>query len=237
MKRRTQTLAALGWLVTYPDQQLVSALPEIEAALQAEKWLPEKSLSGVQRLIAELATRDLLDLQEEYVYLFDRTPSLSLHLFEHVHGDSRERGPAMVDLDGIYRAAGLDNASDETPDYLPLFLEYLSILEPEKAQEDLQGALDVIAALGARLKGRGSLYAAVFDGLIAASKRAPDEKNLQRAMSADAGMLPDAGALDAVWEEQFAFENPPGKASGGCPRADEMLARIGIETAETEKRS
>jgi nitrate reductase delta subunit len=236
MKRKTNTLAALGWLVTYPDENLRAALPEIEAVLQTEKWLPEKSLTGVRKLTAELQTRDLLDVQEEYVNLFDRTPSLSLHLFEHVHGDSRERGPAMVDLDRIYREAGLDNASDETPDYLPLFLEYLSILEPEKAREDLKGAVDVIAALGERLKKRGSLYAHVFEGLIAASKQAPDMKNLQRAMEIDAGALPSAEALDEVWEAQFAFDNPMGKQSDGCPKAKDMLARIGIESIKTEKR-
>jgi nitrate reductase delta subunit len=176
-------------------------------------------------------------VQEEYVNLFDRTPSLSLHLFEHVHGDSRERGPAMVDLDRIYRVAGMENASDETPDYLPLFLEYLSILEPEQARDDLKGAIDVIAALGERLKKRDSLYAAVFEGLIVAAKQAPDMKNLQRALEIDAGALPSAEALDEVWEAQFAFDNPMGKPSDGCPKAEDMLARIGIESIKVEKRS
>jgi nitrate reductase delta subunit len=235
MKRKTRTLAALGWLMTYPQAGLIEALPEIEAVLRAEKWLPEKTLAGVAKLIAELKSRDLLDLQEEYVSLFDRTPSLSLHLFEHIHGDSRDRGPAMVDLDNIYRKAGLDNASGETPDYLPLFLEYLSILDAEKAQDDLKGAIDVIAALGERLKKRESLYAHLFAGLIAASKQAPDAKNLQRAIEIDAGMLPDSAALDKVWEEQFAFDM--NKKDDGCPKAKDMLARIGIEDIKMEKRS
>lgn len=235
MKRKTHTLAAIGWLMTYPDKDLLAALPEIESVLQAEKWLPEKVLKGVQKLIREIQSRDLLEIQEEYVNLFDRTPSLSLHLFEHVHGDSRDRGPAMVDLDRIYREIGLDNTSNETPDYLPLFLEYLSTLEPERARDDLKGAIDVIAALGERLKRRDSLYASVFDGLIATSKQSPNAKNLQVAMQIDPGMLPDAEALDKVWEEQFAFDNS--KPDDGCPKAKDMLTRIGAESIKMEKRS
>lgn len=232
----TKTLKILGLLLTYPNENLVQAAGDIFKVLEAEQWLPKKQLAGIQKLLTHIGTSDLFDLQEEYVMLFDRTPSLSLHLFEHIHGDSRDRGPAMVDLDNVYREAGLNNASDETPDYLPLFLEYLSILPAEQAQDDLKGAIDVIAALGERLKKRESFYTHVFDGLIAASKQAPDEKNLARAIAMDAGMLPDAATLDHIWEEQFAFDNPMEKESG-CPKAEEMLARIGIESIKVEKRS
>jgi nitrate reductase delta subunit len=231
-----KTFKMLGLLLTYPDENLVRAAGDISGVLEAEKWVPKKSLTGLQKLLAYLGSSDLFDLQEEYVMLFDRTPSLSLHLFEHIHGDSRDRGPAMVDLDSVYREAGLHNASDETPDYLPLFLEYLSILPAEKAQDDLKGAIDVLAALGERLKKRGSLYAHVFEGLVALSKQAPDEKALFRAMAMDSGVLPDAATLDHVWEEQFAFDNPMGKEQG-CPKAEDMLARIGIESIKMEKRS
>lgn len=235
MKRKSQTLAALGWLMTHPEKELLAALPDIEKALQAEKWLPSKYLADIQRLIDHLKREDILNLQEEYLNLFDRTPSLSLHLFEHVHGDSRDRGAAMVDLDRIYRDAGLHNSSIETPDYLPLFLEYLSMLPPKQAQEDLKGAVDVIAAIGERLKKRESLYAFVFEGLLAAAKQAPNQKNVQRALEIDAGMIPDAEALDKVWEEQFAFDT--NKPDDGCPKAQDMLARIGLETTKMEKRS
>jgi nitrate reductase delta subunit len=232
-----KTLKILGLLLTYPDENMVQAAGDIAQVLEAEQWLPKKSLEGIQKLLGHFKSSDLFDLQEEYVLLFDRTPSLSLHLFEHIHGDSRDRGPAMVDLDTVYREASLHNASDETPDYLPLFLEYLSILPPENAQDDLKGAIDVIAAIGERVKKRESLYAHVFEGLIAASKQAPDEKNLRRAMEIDAGALPSAEALDEVWEAQFAFDNPMGKDTDGCPKAKDMLARIGIESIKMEKRS
>lgn len=232
----TKTLKILGLLLMYPTEDLIRAADDIFKELETEKWLPKKSLAGIHKLLEHFKASDLFDLQEEYVILFDRTPSLSLHLFEHIHGDSRDRGPAMVDLDNVYREAGLNNTSDETPDYLPLFLEYLSILSAETAQDDLKGAIDVIAALGARLKKRESLYSNVFDGLIAASKQVPDEKNLAKAMAMDAGVLPDAATLDHIWEEQFAFDNPMEKESG-CPKAEDMLARIGIESIKMEKRS
>ena len=50
---------------------------------------------------------------------------LSLHLFEHVHGESRDRGQAMVDLKAMYENAGLF-VTRELPDYVPLLLEFLS---------------------------------------------------------------------------------------------------------------
>ncbi|MEJ2459788.1 MAG: hypothetical protein P8Y58_17260 [Novosphingobium sp.] len=56
------------------------------------------SINLTGALIDDLVTRDLYDAQERYVLLFDRTRKLSLHLFEHVHGESRDRGQAMVDL-------------------------------------------------------------------------------------------------------------------------------------------
>lgn len=234
----TKTLKILGLLLTYPDQRLIEAADDILHALDVEQWLPEKSLTGIRTLLAHLRTSDLYDAQEDYVLLFDRTPSLSLHLFEHVHGDSRDRGAAMVDLDMVYREAGLHNASDETPDYLPLFLEYLSILPVEKARDDLRGALHVIGVTSERLKRRTSLYANVFDALIAASKQIPDEASLQKSLAIDAGILPDSETLDRIWEEQFAFDHPAGKESA-CPKAEDMLARMGLvpQTVKMEKRS
>jgi nitrate reductase delta subunit len=92
-----------------------------------------------------LEQRDLLDLQEDYVALFDRTPSLSLHLFEHVHGDSRDRGQAMVDLMKVYEEAGLFIDTEETPDYLPLFTEYLATLSSQEASDTVGGVVNIIS--------------------------------------------------------------------------------------------
>ena len=121
-----KTLKVLGMLLTYPETELSSAWPEMLPVLKQEKWLADKTLLAIENMAAWLTLTDLLDVQEEYVDLFDRTPSLSLHLFEHVHGESRERGQAMVDLSELYKQKGFEISGAEMPDYLPLFLEYLS---------------------------------------------------------------------------------------------------------------
>ena len=115
-------------LLTYPDDELLAALPAITATLEAAD-----ALATVQPLLDLLQSNDLISLQENYVATFDRTPSHSLHIFEHVHGESRDRGQAMVDLVDEYRQAGFDVVDSELPDYVPLFLEFLSLLDSEKA--------------------------------------------------------------------------------------------------------
>jgi nitrate reductase delta subunit len=172
--------------------------------------------------------QDLLDLQEEYVSLFDRTPSLSLHLFEHVHGDSRERGQALVNLTNIYKDAGLVITTDEMPDYLPLFLEYLSTVSPENAQDNIDGAVNIIAAIGERLKNRQSLYSAIFEALCEAARRKPDAKAVEQALQKNSGKAYSFEEMDKEWKEQFAFENTPQTTGQGgeCPSAREMVERM-----------
>ncbi|MGZ9097493.1 MAG: nitrate reductase molybdenum cofactor assembly chaperone [Micavibrio sp.] len=231
-----QTLKIIGFLMTYPEDDRVDAAAEIRTLLGREAWLSEKMRARLDEFLAGMKDSDLLDLQEEYVMLFDRTPSLSLHLFEHVHGDSRDRGQAMVDLDTLYREAGLANMSEHTPDFLPLFLEYISLLPVERAQENLDGAIDVVATIGERLKKRQSRYAVLFDALLEAARARPDEKKLKAAMTMDSGLLPDTAQMDAVWEEQFALAAPQ-VGQSGCPRAEDMLARMMTPEEKSEARS
>src|SRR5688500_10263536 len=101
-----KTLKALSALLTYPTAELAAAVPEIRSVLRAEGILGAAELETLEPLLAQLATEDVYDLQERYIQLFDRTRSLSLHLFEHVHGEGRDRGQAMVDLKAVYEAAG-----------------------------------------------------------------------------------------------------------------------------------
>lgn len=102
-----KTLKILSALLTYPTAEMQSAVPEMRRALDEEAWLPQKNRDRLDRILEEIKTGDLYDLQERYVLLFDRTRSLSLHLFEHVHGESRDRGQAMVDLMSLYERHGL----------------------------------------------------------------------------------------------------------------------------------
>jgi len=147
----------LSALLDYPEPALLDALPEIEAALH--DW--PQAQTRLAPLIASLK-RPLIELQLTYVATFDRNPSHSLHLFEHVHGESRDRGQAMVDLLDEYRGLGLDIESNELPDYVPLFLEALGAIEPARAQSLLNDAIHVLDAIGERLARNESPYATVF---------------------------------------------------------------------------
>lgn len=221
------TLKILGLLLTYPDEKWVAARADIVSVLKTENWLTPGTVKKISQFLDSAAQRDIYDLQEDYVALFDRTPSLCLYLFEHVHGDSRDRGQALVELDMLYRERGLENNSEHTPDYLPLFLEYLSVLPPDQARDNLDGAIDVIAILCERLKKRESGYAVLFDALLEAAVRKPDEKKLQGAMKLNAGAEPTAQEMDEAWEQQFAFAMAQQNADGGgCPKAEEMLKRM-----------
>ena len=128
-----RTLKVLSALLSYPTAELQAAVPEMRAALDREARLPQRNRDRLDRILDEIATGDLYDLQERYVLLFDRTRSLSLHLFEHVHGESRDRGQAMVDLKSLYERHGLLMSSSELPDHLPLFLEFLSTIPEAEA--------------------------------------------------------------------------------------------------------
>jgi nitrate reductase molybdenum cofactor assembly chaperone len=136
-----RTFKALSLLLSYPQEDLKAAMPVIRATLSEEGVLPARPPGGARDpLLDDLAARDLFDLQERYVFLFDRSRSLSLNLFEHVHGDSRARGQAMVDLLETYRAGGYDLVGPELPDHLPVLLEFLSTRPLDEARDILRDA-------------------------------------------------------------------------------------------------
>jgi len=223
-----RTLKILGFLLTYPVETHREVIEECRSFLKQENWLSSQTLQSLELLLQSLESDDLLDSQETYVALFDRTPSLSLHLFEHVHGDSRERGQAMVDLSKVYEEAGLVINTAETPDYLPLFLEYVSTLSPDDVKDNLGSVVNILSALGERLKNRESAYASVFEALVEAASKKPDPKAVEEALKKASGAAYDLEQLDKEWEEQFAFENTEQTTgqNNGCPKAEEMLARI-----------
>ncbi|MBI3451636.1 MAG: nitrate reductase molybdenum cofactor assembly chaperone [Rhodospirillales bacterium] len=110
-----RSFKVLSALLAYPDAEVIAHREELRAILATEGAVPPAERAGIGRLIDELGAGDLLDAQERYVGLFDRTRSLSLQLFEHVHGDSRDRGQAMVDLAALYRRHGMEIAAQELP--------------------------------------------------------------------------------------------------------------------------
>jgi nitrate reductase delta subunit len=206
------TFKALSALLSYPSAELQEAVGEILEAVRAENLVAADACEALERFAGELAAADLYEVQERYVDLFDKTRRLSLHLFEHVHGESRDRGQAMVDLARLYEADGLALAANELPDYLPLFLEYLSTRPLDEARGVLVDALHIVAALEERLAARGVGYAAVFAAIrSAAGGRAATPVPEGPAEPADN----DLAALDAAWEEA-AVTFGPGDSFDGC---------------------
>lgn len=218
------TLKALSALLTYPSADLQAAAPDIGPALEAEGLLPAPARAALGQLLDELATRDLMDLQERFVLLFDRSRTLSLNLFEHIHGEGRERGQAMVDLLEMYRAGGFEPVGPELPDHLPILLEFLSQRPLAEARETLADAGHVIVALADRLERRGTPYAAVMRAVVALTA-VPAAADLLAALAAVPDDDPeDLAALDAVWEEtQVTFGPDP---NAGCPAGRDILARM-----------
>jgi nitrate reductase delta subunit len=174
-----KTFKALSALLTYPSAELQQAAGEIGEVIAAEQAIPARVRNQLGELVTELATGDLYDLQERYVLLFDRTRSLSLHLFEHVHGESRDRGQAMIDLKNLYENSGLFMSAPELPDFVPLFLEFLSLRPPAEACELLGQPAHILSALGERLRKRKSAYEAVFRALVALSTAKPKNEDVQ----------------------------------------------------------
>lgn len=168
------TLKAFAALLGYPSQELQDHAGEIADAVRDEGVLPRAALRRLQPLLDRLGEGDLLDRQSVYSELFDRSRSLSLHLFEHVHGDSRERGQAMIDLGQQYLENGFFLEASELPDFIPVFLEHAAFLPPAEAREALGQPAHVFAALAERLDKRGSDYAGVFHGIVSLAGTRPD---------------------------------------------------------------
>ena len=202
-----RTYKALGALLEYPTEELVAALPEILAVVETERLLPPADVEALQTLVQRLACGDLFELQEDYVNTFDRGRATCLNLFEHVHGESRDRGQAMVDLRQVYERAGLRLTAKQLPDYLPAMLEYLSLSEPAQARDMLSDCGHILQAIGAALMRRRSPYAAVLRALLRlAGERRPER--LIADMEVDDDSTPEA--LDRAWAED------PVTFMGGC---------------------
>ncbi|MEQ1754443.1 MAG: nitrate reductase molybdenum cofactor assembly chaperone [Micropepsaceae bacterium] len=196
-----KTFRALGTLLTYPTDELLDAMPDIRHVLQDEGMLEKSKLVAVDGLLEHLARRDLMDAQDEYVSLFDRVRSMSLHLYEHLYGEAGERGQAMVRLQTLYKFHGFTHLNSELPDYLPMFCEFLSLMPERTARTILSDAAAVIEALQQRAAKRGTPYASVFAALTSLASREVDRTLLAEIMRGEAGDEESFDALDRDWEE------------------------------------
>lgn len=221
-----RTFRALSALLAYPTADLQDAVPAIRQVIADEGVVPLAQALALEPLLDSLAGDDLYDLEERYVLLFDRSRTLSLNLFEHIHGESRDRGSAMVDLLETYRAGGFDLTGPELPDHLPVLLEFLSTRPLAEARAILTDAGHILVALAERLARRESVYAPVLATLVAIAQ-ATDQTDEARALLAEADDDPtDLAALDATYAEAQVMFGPDPNA--GCPASREMLARMDI---------
>jgi nitrate reductase delta subunit len=217
-----RTLKALSALLTYPTAELQQACGEISEQVEKEPAITLAVREQLHKLLSELAAGDLYDLQERYVLLFDRTRSLSLHLFEHVHGESRDRGQAMIDLKAQYERNDLLMSTTELPDFLPLFLEFLSTQPAKDARELLGQPVHIFAALAERLRKRRSPYEAVFRALLALAAAKPKDDVVAALLNESDPDASDLAALDAAWEDEPVNFGPG--SGDGCK--DGLIARI-----------
>lgn len=221
---KDRTLKALSLLLSYPTRDLQRAMPEIGGVLAAETRLTAVARRDLRPLVEALAAGDIYELEEQYVMLFDRSRTLSLNLFEHVHGESRDRGGAMVSLVETYREGGFDPATSELPDHLPVLLEFLATRPEGEAREVLADAAHIFEVLRERLLRRDSAYAAVFAALTQLAGGTADAEIVQDLLAQPEANPNDLEALDAVWEESEVRFGPDPNA--GCPQVRDMLARM-----------
>ena len=182
MTRRTAVAhKAASLLLGYPDEQLFEQLPMITSAIAT---LPAKPAGPLRSFLDHLAATRPAAAQQDYVATFDLRPRCCLYLTWWTHGDTRERGKALVGFKDIYRAAGLTPPDDELPDHLCVVLEFAAI---EKAGRTLlaqhQAALELLKDALHRYR---SPYAQLVEAVIATLPAAgPDVLTAARRIAAD----------------------------------------------------
>jgi nitrate reductase delta subunit len=220
--RMSLTLRVLAHLLRYPGDELREHLAELRDALRDERALTHSRLAELDHLLDGLRAAPPLEAEAAYVELFDRGRGTSLHLFEHVHGDSRERGPAMISLIQTYEQAGLLLQPGELPDFLPVALEYASTQPPAEARAFLAELAHLLRVIFTALLKRQSAYASVLAALLdLAGERAEKVR------------LPDEPSLDEAWAEPLAFD---GCSSAGQSRPGVTQATQPIRIVRPEPR-
>ena len=218
------SLRVLAALLSYPDAAMRGHLSEMREILRDEAVLSAARHAELDALIDALANADALETEANYVELFDRGRGTSLHLFEHVHGDSRERGPAMIDLAQTYEKAGLYLAPSELPDYLPAVLEFVSTQPAVEARSFLGEMAHIFNAIFSALQQRESAYASVLGALLELA----GEKAQAVALAAEP-------PLDESWAEPLVFDGcaSKGQTEPGQPQPIQIIrksAHSGVAT-------
>ncbi|MGH8475071.1 MAG: nitrate reductase molybdenum cofactor assembly chaperone [Methylococcales bacterium] len=229
-----KTLKVISVLLCYPDEGLYEHYQQLASVLREEAVIPEQDQLALIRLMESLCAKNLLDAQSDYVETFDRSRSLSLLLFEHVHGESRERGQAMVDLMKIYEDNGFEISARELPDFLPLFLEYLSFRPESEIIEWLSNVQHILAVLQGRLENRQNSYSVLFSALLNLIQANVDMQAIQKEISSETrDDTPEA--LDQVWEEEMVTFGADKTQTPGIKSGPQEI-RIPVETIKSVRR-
>lgn len=191
-----KTYKILSLLLSYPDASLQEFLQEVEAELQDEALLPAENIDQINSFVNHFSKMDITEWQAEYVQLFDNSRSASLHLFEHIKGDSKDRGQAMVDMIEFYRENGMQLTAKELPDYIPAFLEFLSTLKKSKAAKLLAEPVHIIQRICLALQEKDNPYQHILAAIVKLSARQPDKKATEMVIQNEKPLN-----LDAEYEE------------------------------------
>jgi nitrate reductase molybdenum cofactor assembly chaperone NarJ/NarW len=216
--KATYTLRVLAHLLRYPDAEVRAHIPDMQQALKAEAALAPKRLAELDALLRHLASAPALDVESEYVELFDRGRRTALHLFEHVHGDSRDRGPAMIDLIQTYEKGGLFLGPEELPDHLPVLLEFASTQPSAQAREFLGEIAHIVRNIFSALQARPSPYASVLAAVL--------ELGGEKAETVALAPEPEPD-LDETWAEPEVFGgcSIEGQAKPGQPQPIQIVRK------------
>ena len=197
-----RSLAVIARVLDYPCTDLQEAADAMVCVIRDEGRIPAEQRQSLMDFIRRLRDTELLDIQADYVETFDRGRAVSLLLFEHVHGESRARGQAMVDLLAQYHNAGLELDARELPDYFPLYLQFLATCDEEAAASGLGDVHPILALISARLQERHSNYHLLFDALLSMIGIEADMPTLRKSVAKEARDDTPA-AMDKVWEEEM----------------------------------
>jgi len=233
-----QIFKVISALMDYPQEGVAKHEEELHQIIQCNPTLSSDSKQAMSQFLAQQCALDLLDWQSDYDALFERGRNLSLLLFEHVHGESRDRGQAMVDLIAQYKEADLSLDKNELPDYIPLFLEFLSTQDLAGAKAWLMDVSHILAVLATRLEERDSGYASLFNALLEISQADVDRAEIREAVAKEEADYTNE-AIDKVWEDEAISFGGNATDGGSCPssasdgkpsakqsRSDEMQVNI-----------
>lgn len=217
-------LKVISRLLDYPSEALFSASDELINVVRQETSISEVNKDSLIRFIQTLSAKNIFDAQERYDLLFDRGRSLSLLLFEHVHGESRDRGQAMVDLMNVYKSKGFVVDSSQLPDYIPLYLEFLSEQDNDFAEEWLGDISHLMTMLSERLIDRKCDYSVLFDSLIELSRIEVNREEIAAAVSQEE-RDDTIEAIDKEWEDKEIKFDDPIQAGEQCPSASSGIQK------------